>query len=92
MLKDVTATALEIANDYAVLSEVVAVTLGGSHASALADSGSDIDLYVYTTDDVPVASRMALAARRGRNVEVNNQFWEPGDEWDEMDSGLHIEL
>jgi predicted nucleotidyltransferase len=91
-MMDVIEVATEITYEYAVLPDVVAVVLGGSHTSGLVDSGSDVDLYVYAANDVSVEARTAIAERRGLNVEANNRFWEPVDEWDERDSGLHIDV
>ena len=91
-MTDVMEIAKEIAHEYAALPKVVAVALGGSRTSTLADSNSDVDLYVYATNEIVVGTRIAIAERRGLNVEANNRFWEPGDEWDERDSGLHIDV
>jgi len=62
------------------LPQVVAVVFAGSHAAGANDLESDFDLYVYTLRDVPVEFRRALM---GDAAEIDNRFWEPGDEWSE---------
>lgn len=81
---------VRLAQALAAIPEVEAVALGGSRATGQADPASDLDLYVYSTAPVPLAPRAALAARRGRRVEIDNRFWEPGDEWDE--DGTHVDV
>jgi len=87
--------AQEIADHYAAIPEVVAVALGGSHASGADDDRTDIDLYVYYPvypAAVPRAARAALAVRRASQVELDNRFHEPGDEWVETDIGLAVDV
>jgi hypothetical protein len=62
------------------LPQVLAVVLGGSRAAATSDVASDYDLYVYTVREVPVDFRRTLL---GESAEIDNRFWEPGDEWSE---------
>ena len=77
---------------FADLPQVVAVALAGSRATGMADRDSDIDLYVYTTADVPIAFRTDLARHRSTSSEINNRFWEPGDEWDDTPAGVHVDI
>ena len=88
-------TAREIADLYATIPEVVAVALGGSQTTGVADDRSDIDLYVYYPAwpaGVPIVARAAVAAGRGAQVELDNRFWEPGDEWVEAGTGLVVDV
>ncbi|WP_216327018.1 nucleotidyltransferase domain-containing protein [Deinococcus aestuarii] len=81
-----------IAAEYAALPEVLAVALGGSRAAGNRDEHSDLDLYVYSREEVPLAARRAIAGRRGTHAEVDNRWWEPGDEWLEREGGLHVDV
>lgn len=82
-----------IAEQFSALSEVEAVTLGGSHSTDTADNASDMDLYVYARDGkVNLDSRRALLQDRADTFELDNRFWEPGDEWLERESGTHIDV
>ncbi|MGE0544903.1 MAG: nucleotidyltransferase domain-containing protein [Dehalococcoidia bacterium] len=84
--------AQEIARDYAAIPEVVAVVLGGSLGTGVADDRSDIDLYVYSRTPVPLSARAAIAGRRSTDAEVDNRFHEPGDEWVEAASGIAVDV
>lgn len=81
-----------LAQRYAALPQVEAVALAGSQTSGAADHDSDIDLYVYVNADLPLAARAAIARAHARHAEVDNQFWEPGDEWIEASSGIHVDV
>ncbi len=81
-----------IANRYAALPQVEAVALAGSQTSGVADPGSDIDLYVYLTTDLPVSDRKRIASIESHAPEVDNQFWESGDEWVDAPSGIHVDV
>lgn len=86
------ALAGEIAAAYAALPQVVAVALAGSQTTGSADPDSDLDIYVYLHADLPVSVRAAVAAARAVRAEVDNQFWEPGDEWIEVATGRAIDV
>jgi Domain of unknown function (DUF4037) len=89
------AVAREVADRYRTIPEVVAVALGGSQTAGAADGRSDIDLYIYCQAypaAVPIAARAAVAAARRSQVELDNRFFEPGDEWIETSSGLTVDV
>lgn len=67
----------------------MAVALAGSRAASSNDTASDFDLYVYAASEVPVEFRRSLA---GPAAEIDNRFWEPGDEWVDADSGAHLDV
>ena len=71
------------------LPQVMAVVLSGSRGAATSDLESDFDLYVYTLRDVPVEFRRGLM---GASAEIDNRFWEPGDEWTEPSTGTQIDI
>jgi hypothetical protein len=81
-----------IAERYARLPQVEAVALAGSHASGTADRTSDVDLYVYHQADIPVAVRASIATSGAEYAEVDNRFWEPGDEWIDAETGIHVDV
>jgi predicted nucleotidyltransferase len=68
---------------------VTAVALAGSRAASTNDPHSDFDLYVYATAEVPVEFRRSLA---GPDAEIDNRFWEPGDEWIDAITGAHVDV
>jgi Domain of unknown function (DUF4037) len=84
--------AFEIAAIYGALPQVEAVALAGSLGSGMGDAGSDLDLYVYVREEIPTAVRREIAEARAVWAEVDNRFWETGDEWVEAGSGLGIDV
>jgi hypothetical protein len=84
-------TAEEIAGIYSAFSEVEAVALGGSVSSDQADSRSDIDLYIYVQREIPPRSRAERISSRASRCEIDNRFWETGDEWIEAQSNIVVD-
>jgi hypothetical protein len=88
---DILPLARNVASRYAAHSEVESVVLGGSRASGTADPNSDIDLYVYVHRALPLDAR-CLAAEPCLGAEIGNNFWEPGDEWIDAPTGIHLDV
>ena len=53
-LDHITQIAHQVADAYAAVSQVAAVAWAGSQVNPVADPGSDIDLYVYVTEEIPL--------------------------------------
>jgi predicted nucleotidyltransferase len=83
--------ARRVAGAYASVDGVVAVALGGSRATGAAGDGSDVDLYVYAEAEPPLAARAAVAAGSPR-AELGNRAFEPGDEWVDAATGVHVDV
>jgi hypothetical protein len=86
-----------VAGRYAALPAVEAVALGGSLAAAAGDERSDLDLYVYAGVLPALEARAAVARASappgsGARLEVGNDAFEPGDEWIDAASGLHLDV
>jgi hypothetical protein len=81
-----------VASAFANLPEVVAVALAGSGVTGAADEQSDIDLYVYAGAPLAMAGRIAIATSFAIHREVGNDFWEPGDEWIDAQTGRHVDV
>jgi len=84
------ALARQIAAHYATVADVVAVALGGSQVGSLRDPHSDVDIYVYSRELLPLAERRRVATAAGGYAEIGNTFWESGDEW--HDPATHIKV
>lgn len=80
-----------IAAEFAELDQVEAVVLGGSVGAGRGDSLSDIDLYIFCRDAVPVAARAQIIEHRASRMELDNPFWETEDYWIEKDSRIKVE-
>lgn len=81
-----------IAAKFGALPQVVAVALAGSQTSGVSDDSSDYDFCVYVQDDIPIEIRKAIAQEFAEHLEINNQFWEPGDEWIDTGSGCGVDV
>ena len=90
--------ALDLATDlaarFAAFAQVDAVAWAGSRTAGAADDLSDVDLYVYLTGPLPAEERAALAAARGTtgSVEIDNRFFETGDEWVDAATGIGVDI
>lgn len=89
---DLDSLAGQLAAEYAAWPSVLAVVQSGSVLAGNADEHSDLDLYVYSREEVPIEARRELAQRRSQRFEVGNTFAENGDEWIERGSGLAVDV
>jgi predicted nucleotidyltransferase len=78
-----------VAQRFGELPQVVAVALAGSRGAGTHDPGSDFDLYVYSIADVDTDFRRTLL---GDAAEIDNRFWEPGDECFDPLTGEHLDI
>lgn len=77
---------------FSQLPMVQAIAMGGSRATGLSDGLSDIDLYIYTTAEVPLAARQAIVQALGtQHAELDMRFWDVGDEWVDAQTGIHLD-
>jgi Domain of unknown function (DUF4037) len=83
--------AQRLADNYAQIPAVEAVALAGSRTSGSSDEDSDIDLYVYASAVLPLDQRAKVAAGAKR-AELGNDFWEPGDEWIDPETGISVDV
>ena len=84
--------AQEIANKYSKSPDVLAVVLGGSQTTDDNDSMSDIDLYVYSEQILSIEFRSSIASDHSSKIEINNIFWEPGDEWMDNETEIKVDV
>ncbi len=81
-----------VAAAFGDLPAVTAVSLAGSGVAGVADEQSDLDLYVYAGAPIAMADRVAIATSFATLPEVGNDFWEPGDEWIDAETGRHVDV
>lgn len=79
---------------FAELPQVEAIALAGSRSNQVADPASDIDLYVYTRSDIPLAARQSIVDRAGgaTKADLGLTHWGPGDEWFDASSGIEVDI
>lgn len=82
----------EIARRLGGMPGVVAVALGGSAAARVADTCSDVDLYVYAPAPPPLALRDGLARAYDPAPEIDNRAFGPGDEWEVVATGMAVDV
>jgi predicted nucleotidyltransferase len=91
-LKEIPPLAQTIGEHFSSLPQVVAVVLAGSRTTTVTDESSDFDFYVYVKEEIPVDIREAIARKFSDRIAINNQFWEPGDEWIDINTGCGIDI
>lgn len=74
------------------LPGVKAIVIAGSVAAGTADEHSDIDAYIYSDQELPLAERHRIALGQAETMFLDNRFWELGDEWIHRDSGVEIDI
>ncbi len=91
-LQSVPPLAQAIADKFGTLPQVVAVALAGSRTTGASNETSDYDFYVYIEESISLEIRNAIAKEFAEHIEINNQFWEPGDEWIDSSSGCGVDV
>ncbi|HPS77451.1 MAG TPA: hypothetical protein PLS53_04785 [Thermoanaerobaculaceae bacterium] len=84
--------ARDIGQAFGVLDDVEAVAVAGSLTAGAVDAHSDLDLYVYARSEVRLEARRCIAGARGDRIELDNRFFEPGDEWIDVLSGTRVDV
>lgn len=82
----------EIRAFYEQFPSVQAVVMGGSHATDGADPHSDVDIYVYTEEPIPLPAREMFIMHRAGRAEVDSRFWETTDEWEDIKARTRVDL
>ncbi len=81
--------AASVAARFSRLAPVESVAVAGSRRTGRATEHSDLDLYIYSTADLPGPERLAIGRECSANAQPND-FWGPGVEWDDP-SGPHVD-
>ena len=71
----------QIKHEFSAYENIEAIVLGGSVSTNKEDNFSDYDIYIYSKDNVDVDFRQKIAEKFSDKFEINNQFFETGDEW-----------
>lgn len=83
----------KIADQFKSIPCVEAVVLGGSQTSGSLDKHSDIDLYIYANELVPLKTRQAIVEKLGASqADLNLTFWDLGDEWFDLETGIEVDI
>ena len=81
----------KIVDELSHLPMVRLILLGGSRATGKMDAKSDIDLYVYTDEPIPLSIRKEILSKYFAYLELANTFWEEEDDGILTD-GIEMEI
>lgn len=84
--------AQKIAAKFSACPQIVAIAIAGSQSSNVSDNLSDLDFYIYTQSEISLDTRTNIAQEFATRIEINNTFWEPGDEWIDNNSGRGVDI
>ena len=71
----------KILNYYKNFPQVKAIAIGGSNSAKTSDEVSDVDIYVYTTGEIPVKEREKFVKEISTKYEVGGEYFGSGDEY-----------
>jgi hypothetical protein len=95
---DITSTtylnlANKIAEEFITIPTVEAIALSGSQSGGSVDHHSDIDLYIYAREAVPLDHRQEIVDKFGASrADLNLTFWDTGDEWFDLETGIEVDI
>lgn len=69
-----------IVNEFSKIDTVKAIALSGSVTTDSNDELSDFDLYIYTDSEIPLDVRKCIFEKYAHNLDLDNRYWELGDE------------
>lgn len=92
MNKEISDSLKDVIAAFAECEAITAIALAGSRGTGNTDATSDYDLYVYAAQEPPVPFRRAVAERFGSRIEIDNRFWETGDEWILKEHGRGVDI
>ncbi|MBC8549642.1 MAG: DUF4037 domain-containing protein [Candidatus Marinimicrobia bacterium] len=85
--------ARRVAEQFKAMTEVEAIALGGSQISGSIDNHSDIDLYIYSNELIPLITRRSIVEKLGAvKSDLNLTFWDLGDEWIDLETGIEVDI
>ena len=71
----------DIINEYKNFDCIEAIAIGGSSAAKTSDNSSDIDIYVFTTNSIPIELREQIVKKISSKYEVGGEYFGSGDEY-----------
>lgn len=82
----------EILNEYKKFPQVKAIALGGSSSAKTSDNTSDVDVYVFVTESIPLNAREKFVRKISSKYEVGGEYFGSGDEFwvDSLNTQLDV--
>lgn len=81
-----------IINYYKNLDCVEAIAIGGSSAAKTSDLISDIDIYVFTIEDIPIDKRNNIVSEVSSKYETGCEYFGSGDEYFADELGIQLDV
>lgn len=81
-----------IIKDFQDINSVKAIVLSGSSTNECEDELSDLDVYIYTDKEIDITLRREISDKYALNADLNNTYWETGDEMILKDSGRTLDI
>lgn len=82
-----------LAAEFEKFESVEAIAVGGSLAGGPTDTHTDIDLYIFTHETIPLAERTGIVNSFGASQrDMNLTFWDLGDQWIDKKTGTEIDV
>lgn len=72
---------LKIIEQYKAISAVEAIAIGGSSVIKTNDKTSDIDIYVFSSTDIPLEKRFEIVSKISSKYEIGGEYFGAGDEY-----------
>ena len=82
----------QILQEFQSLQQVKAIAIGGSGVNNTSDKLSDIDVYVFVENDIPIKERENIIKKYSLKYEVGGEYFGSGDEFfvDELNQQLDV--
>lgn len=71
----------DILNKFIEIHEVQAIAIGGSNTAKTSDSSSDIDIYIFSSNGVPLQKREEIIKNVSSKYEIGEEYFGSGDEF-----------
>ncbi len=85
--------ARKISEQFKLIPQVDAAALGGSLVKGFTDKFSDIDLYVFSSEIIPLHFRQTIVTQLGsKQANLDLNFWDLGDEWIDKETGIEVDV
>lgn len=71
----------QILDKYTLIPNVEAIAIGGSTSANTFDNNSDIDVYIFTKENIPIELRQSIILPISSNHEIGGEYFGSGDEF-----------
>lgn len=83
----------KVAEQFKSIASVEAITLAGSQSSKSMDEHSDVDIYVYSSENIPLVKRQSIVNHLGASkANLDLSFWDSGDEWVDLETDIEVDI